>query len=235
MADPVELGLLHMITADPARTPSFVWFADADYFFLSFGSAAPVENPGFAWNHGGVQPEIVHTWLGLAGPGVRHGDDGDSSGIQFSDHTDIRPTIMALVGLQDDYAHQGRVLFEALKPSAIPQSLTAHSATLLQLAQVYKQINAPVGPLGLNSLAVSTAALASSSEGDRTYNRLEGRIADWQARRDTIAGQMNKLLEGAAFAGQPISEGQAKRLIQQGQQLLAEVASCAASLPECDD
>jgi hypothetical protein len=235
MADPVELGLLHMITADPARTPSFIWFADADYFFQSSGPATPVESPGFAWNHGGVQPEIVHTWLGLAGPGVRHGDDGDSSGVQFSDHTDIRPTIMALVGLQDDYAHEGRVLFEALKPSAIPPSLTAHSATLLQLAQVFKQINAPVGPLGLNSLAVSTAALASNSEADQTYNRLEGRIADWQTRRDAIAGQMNKLLEGAAFGGQPISEGQARRLIRQGQQLLAEVASCAASLPECDD
>ena len=235
MADPVELGLLHMVTADPARTPSFVWFADADYFFLTFGPTNAVEDNGFAWNHGGIQPEIVTTWLGMVGPGVRHGDDGDSSAIQFSDHTDIRPTIMALVGLQDDYVHEGRVLFEALKPSAIPQSLTAHSATLLQLAQVYKQINAPVGPLGLNSIAVSTAALASNSEGDHTYNRLEGRIADWQARRDAIAGQMNNLLEGAAFGGQPISEGQAKKLIRQGQQLLGEVASCAASLPECED
>jgi hypothetical protein len=30
LADPVEMGLLHMITADPKRTPSFTMFGDAD-------------------------------------------------------------------------------------------------------------------------------------------------------------------------------------------------------------
>jgi hypothetical protein len=207
-------------------------FGDPDYFFQTFGSASPVEDPGFAWNHGGIQPEIVHTWLGLVGPGVRHGADGDSA-IQFSDHTDIRPTILALLGLQDDYIHDGRVLFEALNPSAIPQSLTAHSQTLLQLAQVYKQINAPVGPLGLGSLKVSTAALASHSDNDGVYTRLEGKIAAWQQQRDTIAHQMRSLLEGAAFSGKTISEQQARQLISQGQRLLEQVASCAEEPSGC--
>jgi arylsulfatase A-like enzyme len=232
LADPVELGLLHMITADPARTPSFIMFGDPDYFFQSFGSASPVEDPGFAWNHGGIQPEIIHTWLGLVGPGVRHGEDG-ASAVQFSDHTDIRPTILALLGLQDDYIHDGRVLFEALNPSALSQSLTAHRDTLLQLARVYKQINAPVGPLGLGSLTVSTAALASNSDDDEVYTRLEGKIASWQQQRDTIAHQMRALLEGAAFGGKPISEQQAKRLISQGQALLEQVASCAEEPSGC--
>jgi hypothetical protein len=92
LADPVEMGLLHMITDDPARTPSFTMFGDPDYFFLSFGSTTPVVNPGFAWNHGGIQPEIAQTWLGLVGPGVRRGAGEDSGGIEFSDHPDIRPT-----------------------------------------------------------------------------------------------------------------------------------------------
>ena len=235
LADPVELGLLHMITADPARTPSFIMFADPDYFFLTFGSASAVEDPGFAWNHGGIQPEIVGTWLGLVGPGVRHGDDGGGSAVQFSDHTDIRPTILALVGLQDDYIHDGRVLFEALNPSALPQSLTAHRDTLLQLARVYKQINAPVGPLGLGSLKVSTAALASNSDNDEVYTRLEGTIAAWQQQRDAIAHQMRALLEDAAFGGNPISEQQAKRLISQGQHLLNQVASCAEEPSACGE
>ena len=235
LADPVELGLLHMITADPARTPSFIMFADPDYFFLSFGPTNAVEDPGFAWNHGGIQPEIVTTWLGLVGPGVKHGENNGGSAIQFSDHTDIRPTILALVGLQDDYVHDGRVLFEALNPSALPHSLTAHSATLLQLARVYKQINAPVGPLGHDSLTVSTAALASNSEGDEVYNHLEERIADWRERRDSIAHQMRALLEGAAFGGKSINEQQARRLISEGQALLEEVASCAGNLSDCED
>jgi len=235
LADPVELGLLHMITADPLRTPSFVMFADPDYFFLSFGSATPVEDSGFAWNHGGIQPEIVGTWLGLVGPGVRHGDSDEGSPINFSDHTDIRPTILALLGLQDDYVHDGRVLLEALTPPALPQSLNAHSGTLLELAQVYKQINAPVGPLGLNSLTVSTAALASNSDNDKVYTHLEGRIANWTARRDSIAHQMRGMLEAAAFKGQPINVQKADLLIKQGQELLGEVASCAANLSDCQE
>ena len=232
LADPVEMGLLHMITDDSARTPTFTMFGDPDYFFLSFGSNSPVVDPGFAWNHGGIQPEIGGTWLGLVGPGVKQGKD--ETGIEFSDHVDIRPTILALLGLQDDYIHDGRVLFEALNPSALPPSLSAHSATLLQLARVYKQINAPFGPLSLNSLTVSTAALVSHSDDDKVYASLEGTIGRWHARRDAIAQQMRALLEGAAFYGQSVNEQQAKRLISQGQELLGEVASCAADLSDCE-
>lgn len=238
LADPVEMGLLHMITDDPARTPSFTMFGDPNYFFFSSGPPSPVEDAGFAWNHGGIQPEIAQTWLGLVGPGVLHHDtrrEDEDAGIEFSDHTDIRPTIMALLGLQDDYAHDGRVLFEVLNPSALPESLRAHSRTLLQLARVYKQINAPFGQLGRGSLAVSTAALASTSNNDATFTALESRIANWRARRDSIAGQMRALLEGAAFAGQPIGEEQAERLIDRGQDLLEEVTSCAADLSDCQE
>lgn len=235
LADPVEMKLLHMITADPARTPSFVMFADPDYFFLSFGSTAPVENAGFAWNHGGIQTEIATTWLGLVGPGVRQGKSDDDSGIEFSDHTDIRPTIIALLGLQDDYIHDGRVLFEVLDPSALPSSLTTDQATLLQLARVYKQINAPFGPVGRNSLTVSTAALASNSNNDEVYTSLESEIASWTTRRDAIAHSMRALLEGAAFHDQSINEQQAKRLIKEAQELLGEVASCAANLSDCEE
>lgn len=164
LADPAEMGLLHMITADPARTPTFTMFGDAYYYFQSFGPITPVEDPGFAWNHGGIQPEVAQTWLGLIGPGVRNGNDRDEweksddngATIRFSDETDIRPTMMTLLGLRDDYQHDGRVLVEALKPSAIPNSMADHQSTFLRLARVYKQINAPFGqpasnkPGGLN-------------------------------------------------------------------------------------
>ncbi|HMK22373.1 MAG TPA: hypothetical protein VK466_08550 [Terriglobales bacterium] len=230
LADPVEMKLLHMITADPARTPSFTMFGHPDYFFLSSGSTTPVEGPGFAWNHGGIQNEIAQTWLGLVGPGVLHQPQAP---IAFSDHADIRPTMLALLGLKDDYIHDGRVLVEALKPSAVPSPLTVHPLTLVALGQVYKQINAPFGQLGRASLTVSTAALASNSDGDRFYTNLEDRIADWQARRDVVAGQMRSLLEGAAFGGQSISELQALTLILRGEALLAEVNFCASHLNGC--
>src|SRR6266702_2796554 len=103
LADPVEMKLLHMVTADPFRTPTYTLFADPNYFVCNaFSSGCPTsppfvtQNPAFAWNHGDVQPEIVTTWLGMVGPGV------DQKGIDsttWSDHTDIRPTILTLAGL----------------------------------------------------------------------------------------------------------------------------------------
>ena len=189
LADPVEMGLLHMITDDPARTPTFTMFGDPDYFFSSFGSNNPVVDPGFAWNHGGIQPEIAQTWLGLVGPGVLQGSTrtDDGLGIVFSDHTDIRPTIMALLGLEDDYVHDGRVLFEALSPATLPHSLTTHYGTLLSLARLYKQINAPFGQLGRDSLVVSTTALESNATNDQAYTNLENQIVGWHQRRDAWA------------------------------------------------
>jgi hypothetical protein len=44
---------------------------------------------------------------------------------------------------------------------------------------------------------------------------------------------MKALLESAAFAGQRIREQQAKDLIEQGQDLLDEVNSCAEELSDC--
>ena len=63
MADPVEMKLLHMVTADPARTPTLTMFANPDYFLFAgapnCNSPCVTENPAFAWNHGDVQRDIV--------------------------------------------------------------------------------------------------------------------------------------------------------------------------------
>ncbi len=222
LADPVEMKLLHMITADPARTPTFTWFAKPDYFV--FAGAANCNSPcvqeqfGFAWNHGDVTPDIIRTWLGVVGPGV-HQDGIDHE--TWSDHTDVRPTVLSLIGLKDDYGHDGRVLTEIINRSALPPSLKAHRETLEELGRIYKQINAPVGQLGLDSLQASTRALASgSASDDSTYTQLENNLQALTTDRDAVAGQMKTLLNAAAFGGQAINEQQAKRLIEQGEQLL---------------
>jgi type I phosphodiesterase/nucleotide pyrophosphatase len=226
LADPVEMKLLHMITADARRTPTFTLFADPNY--LLFTGAANcstpcvAQRPEAAWNHGDVSPDINTTWLGIVGPGVSHlGVDRHL----WSDHTDTRPTMLALLGLQDDYAHDGRVLFEALQDSAVPQSLREHRETLTRLAEMYKQINAPVGKLGLASLRISTEALESgSTTDDSTYTKLENQLIALTDQRNALASQMLKLLEAAAFNGQSINEQQAKQLIDQGQALFGLVS-----------
>ena len=226
LADPVEMKLLHMITADPARTPTFTMFADPNYFLFagapscSTNSPCVTENPGFAWNHGDVNPDINVTWLGMVGPGIAQvGVDSTT----WSDHTDIRPTMMVLLGLKDDYSHDGRVLLEDLNSWAVPPSLQMNSELVIQLAQVYKQIDACVGQLGLKTLAVSTRALESNDPGDSTYKKLENQLNAINNQRDALAAQMIALLEAAEFGGQPINQQQAQDLIAAGNALLNRV------------
>ncbi|HEV2217273.1 MAG TPA: hypothetical protein VGV88_06840 [Candidatus Dormibacteraeota bacterium] len=226
LADPVEENILHMVTDDPARTPTFTLFGNPDYFIFhgapncSFPCVA--ESPGFAWNHGDVQPEITTTWLGMVGPGVTNlGVDGST----WSDHTDIRPTIMALTGLQDDYSHDGRVLTEDLDGWARPAA-TRLNGGFAKLAVIYKQIDASVGQFALATLAASTQAIESGSASDDSrYVSLENELVSLNNQRNDLAAQMIALLEGAEFNGQAITEQQAQPLVAQGQALLAQADS----------
>ena len=199
LADPVEMKLLHMVTGDPHRTPTFVMFGNPDFFFQTSGSPTFAVNGGFAWNHGGVAKEINTTFLGLAGPGVaREGVEDDI----WSDHTDIRPTILMLAGLTDDYFHDGRALVEALQGRALPKAVRQSEFSFILLANAYKQITAPVGFLGLTSLKVSTRALAGD---DNTYANLESALRALTQQRDTVAAQIIQLLEGAEFQESPLT------------------------------
>jgi len=220
LADPVEMKALHMVTSDPARTPTFTLFADPNYFLFHSNSAAcpcVSENPGFAWNHGDVQPEITTTWLGMVGPGVDHvGIDGTT----WSDHTDIRPTLMVLLGLKDDYSHDGRALTEDLSGFARPDA-TIKSDGYVKVAQMYKQLDGSVGEFGLATLFASTRGIESgTSTDDSSYTNMEDEISSLTSQRDALATQMIGLLEGAEFNGQAITEQQAQSLVARGQTLL---------------
>jgi hypothetical protein len=143
-------------------------------------------------------------------------------------HADTRPTIMALTRLHDDYRSEGRVLVEDLKPGALPESLTEDQATFIELAKAYSQLNAPVGQFGLDTLKISTTALASTSSGDKTYTSLEDNLMGFGEQRDDLARQMSSALNAAEFNRHPINEEQASNLIGSAQELLEEVHAAAA-------
>jgi hypothetical protein len=233
LADPVGMKALHMITADPQRTPTLVWFAHPDYFFNT-GAAncaspcvfiPPPSNFTFAWNHGSIDPEIAASFLGMVGPGVRNnGDDAT-----WADHTDERATMLSLLGLGDSYVHDGRVLIDQLDASAVPQSLRAHRETVRRLGEVYKQLNAPFGTFSMNMLAVSNRAIKSGGAGgDGTYATLEGQIQSLTAQRDALASQIRAGLDNAAFKDKALNEQQAKRWIEQAEALLNAAAAAAS-------
>ncbi|HST26621.1 MAG TPA: hypothetical protein VLJ76_11585 [Gaiellaceae bacterium] len=237
-ADPTVEQLLHFVSADAARTPTFTLFPKPDFFFTigaSDGSPAnqcasgvtqsnawqkcSQTNASFAWDHGYYAPEIDNTWLGLVGPGVAHnGIDGspasggpnsdgtDNSVAQlvtpssnhgtWADHTDTRPTLMALTGLKDDYTTDGRVLTEDL---TIHPGKTG-SSSYLPLATCYKQLNSSVGRFGTDVLVADTAALRTGSNAnDSSYQLFSSELKALGTERDSVATTIKNDLFNAEF------------------------------------
>src|SRR5581483_4648931 len=177
--------------ADPARTPTLAMFAKPDYFLStgapSCGTSCVTQNSGFAWDHGDYAAEIDTNYVGIVGPGVKHlGLDGsapaagpNSAGADsgqttvpgsgttgtWVDETDIRPTLLYLAGLHDDYVPDGRVISEVL--SSAGHVLGA--AGVQALGQCYKQLNSSVGDFGTSTLEASTRAIESTSSNDSQY------------------------------------------------------------------
>jgi hypothetical protein len=238
LADHTGMKTLHMVTADPFRTPTFTPFADPDWFFFATGGSPPATcatpaacafipartNQSFAWNHGDIQDEIASTWIGMVGPGVDHSSTPDQT---WTDHTDLRPTLLSLVGLHDDYGHDGRLLDQDLSGYAIPGAVKKNLTDFNQLADAYKQLNASFGTFAMNILKASTHALASNDGGDATYNSIEGQIQSLTSQRDALAAQIKAGLDGATFDNQPLDSAQVQSWLSQAQSLQSQAAALA--------
>jgi hypothetical protein len=232
LADQAEMKLLHMVTTSPARTPTLTMFGNENYFFLNGSTdncALPPaclsvpQSPAatFAWNHGDFQKDITRTWFGIAGPGVRNLGRYD---VVFSDHSDVRPTMLALLGLKDSYVHDGRVLAEWLNTNALPTGIRQRQASFVELAEVYKQLNAPLGRLGRKSLVYANRSITSD---DATYAHYLSKIGNITTERDALAGQIKTALDGAAFGNQPVGEGTANGLSNRARALIDRVGNLA--------
>lgn len=174
---------------------------------------------GFAWDHGYYAPEIDNTYVAFVGPGVAHNgvdglgaaqgpnsDDGANSNPQlvtsipnngtWADHTDTRPTMLALAGLKDDYVDDGRVLTEDL---SVKPGKTG-SASFQPLASCYKQLNSSVGRFGTDVLVTDTAALRTGTAGnDSTYQLISSELKALGKERDSLATTIKNDLYNAAF------------------------------------
>jgi hypothetical protein len=232
IADPAEEAILHMVNADPARTPTFALFAKPDYYLetgsATCGTSCVTQDTGFAWDHGDYAAEIDTNYAAFAGPGVKHlGLDGSgasegpnsagpNSGQEtvpaehtkgpWLDETDIRPTLMYLTGLKDDYEHDGRVITQILTdPNA-----ALRRSYVTTLGECYKQLNSSVGEFGTDTLEADTAAVESKTSGDALYRQTDKILTGLDFVRDRLAEQIKGELEVAAFDGTAISSGQAE-------------------------
>jgi hypothetical protein len=227
IADPVEEGILHMVDADPARTPTFALFAKPDYFFSPGSATCPAsgcvfQTSSFAYDHGDYAAEINTNYVGFAGPGVKTlGLDGSgpadgpssagpdsgqtvviNSGTKgtWVDETDIEPTTLYLAGLRGDYNRDGRVISQIL--SDPNRALSGHEVA--RLGACYKQLNSSVGKFGAYTLVASTNAVESSTPGDAEFNQVNAQLRFLEKARDQLANQIKDELNDAAFQGTPV-------------------------------
>jgi hypothetical protein len=246
LADQTEMKALHMFTTgDPARKATFVQFADPNYFITDFPASTceTCINLAFAWNHGDIQPEIASTWLGFVGPGVQR----QGSNATWTDHADVRPTMLSLLGLKDPYQSGGLVVTQILAggnsdnggnsnngnssngTSSNGTSSNGNSnheggngGTLERLGNVYKQLNAPFGKFGMDTLRASTHAIKSD---DATYAAISGQIADLTTKRDALAAQIRAALNAVEYSDGRLSGDQARAWIDQTNELLVSAST----------
>lgn len=159
------------------------------------------------------------TWAALAGPGVaQRGVDGPgpaqsneaqdpnstktvpqaSTTGTWVEETDLRPTLMHLVGLQDDYVTDGTVITAALtRPSRALESTRL-------LAELYRQLNSSVGEFGTDTLLADSKALASgSTASDATFVREQATLSRLVDDRDRAASTIKLTLANAAAGHRP--------------------------------
>jgi hypothetical protein len=241
-AGATEQRILHLQTSDPLRTPTYTLFPKPDYFFSTSGPNVSINN-GFAYNHGYYSPNIDVTWSSLVGPGVAaRGVDGPepAAGNQPSDpnsrrtvpqasrvgtwveETDLRPTLLHLVGLKDDYPTDGRVISQALRrPSKALRRTEA-------LAAAYQQLNSSVGEFATNTLIADSAALASgSATNDSAFRHEQRALLVLATARDRVAAKMKAVLRNAAAGRRPAGHSAIGLIVQ------AKVLIAASRLLAC--
>lgn len=242
-AGALEQRVLHMQTSDPLRTPTYSLFPKPDYFFSTSSPNVSINN-GFAYDHGYYSPNVDITWVGIAGKGVAvNGVDGPSpaQGNQPSDpestktvpqasqvgtwveETDIRPTMLYLAGLKDDYESDGHVITQAL--ASVPSALAATA----ELAAGYDQIQSSVGQFATDTLIADTKALASgSSSNDSAYATEQATLQTLADDRDAAAAKIKSTLSDAA-AGNTPSHGQVTSGLAHVRELLRRAHALAGA------
>jgi hypothetical protein len=246
LADPTEEAILHMVNADPARTPTFAMFAKPDFYLYAgaknCSSSCDYVYNGYAWNHGDYSAEINTNYVGFVGPGVKNiGLDGNlptegpsSAGASsgqitvsqtklkgpWTDETDVRPTLMYLTGLKDDYTTDGRVISQILDDKDGLGSLT-------ELGACYKQLNSSVGDFAAATLIADTTAASSSTTGDALFLQTDTKLRALEVVRDDLAITIKNALQATEFDGARLHD--TGHLTEACGDLIAQAAHLAAS------
>ena len=241
MADQTEEQILHMVNADPRRDPTFTLFGDPSFYFQTSctdvgeaqgltpapvtneGPGCPAQDNGFAWNHGDIQPEIASTWQGWVGPGINNLGE---TGAVWTDHTDARPTLLTLLGLRDDYADDGDTIAQILDGNALPWTIRFDDRAYEQLEAALKQLNAPFGQFGMDTLDADSNAIGTGTDSsDSNYTAMDGELQTCASDRATLAARIQGVLQEAENGQAPVNRFEAGWLSREAYALIGDVSA----------
>jgi hypothetical protein len=132
--------------------------------------------------------------------------------------------MIALLGLKDDYVHDGRVLAEWVEQRALPSGIRQNQENFVELAAIYKQLNAPLGELGRASLVYANRSVTDT---DKVYARYLDKIGDITGERNKLANDIKAVLDAAAFRNQPVDEDSEDDLGRRARALIDRVKDLA--------
>ena len=232
LASPVEEAILHMVNADPARTPTFALFGKPDYFWQDLGPTCPPptgapscvsQNTSFAWDHGAYAAEINTNWVGFVGPGVKNrGVDGQApdqgpssagpnSGQEVAADSGTTGTWADETDIRPTLKYLTGLTADYVHDGrVISEILTDPNSALSDpsvatLGACYKQLNSSVGQFGNSTLQASTAAVESSTPGDGEFKSVNAKLSALENQRDMLAIKIKDALNSAAFGDETIN------------------------------
>jgi hypothetical protein len=227
LAGSVEQEILHLVNADPDRTPTFTLFPKPDYFFGSNVTCTPADQQPcasntlggaarFAWDHGYYAPTIDITWAGFVGPGVANiGLDGpeatdgpaihDPNGGGTVPEFSTNGTWLDLPDIRPTLLWLAGLKDSYVNDGRVLSEILTDPNTAIagskytDLAECYKQLNASVGEFGTNTLIADTAALKSGGGGGGMFNSTQKKLSKLLSQRDPLATELKNALFAAAF------------------------------------
>jgi hypothetical protein len=179
-----------------------------------------------------VGPGVVNN--GVDGPGPAGGNESQDPNSTHTvpeaskqgtwvEETDIRPTLLYLLGLKDDYESDGHVITAALTDPNGALQATA------DLAKGYDQINSSVGQFATDTRIADTNALATGSGADdSTYQDVQAALQQLADDRDTAAAPIKRVLNNAADGVMP-NHGQITSGLAHVRELLRRAGLLAGS------
>jgi hypothetical protein len=116
------------------------------------------------------------------------------------------------------------VLAEFLTPKSLPHGVRKSLEDFIELARLYKEINAPRGTVGRKSLVFANKSIIRNDKAYADYLATIDKVTD--ARND-LAGEIIALLNAAEFDNQPFNEEAGEHFARRAKRLIETVEDLA--------